>query len=206
MKKAILTLALALSFVGCASAQLLINNLSIDPTANDQAYTPTGTFSSAVSWSAGVLAVGAGADQSGYYLGSIQNSGGGVSFDGSGLTQLTITFEINSGNAPAGGFNVSLSDGTLAPALAATFSTSGLNTGQWYTETATVSSQGLAGSISDLQYWSIAGNGSNTPFRMSFKNNVTLSPTAVPEPSTYAGLLGFAALGLVYFRRRKQAA
>ncbi len=206
MNKLLATFLLGSVLVVSALSQVTISNFSADPTG-DQYFLTNNTWQvgSTLNWSSGVLTLSGAADSSGSFsYAELHNLVSGATFDATALTNMSILMETTSGNA-ALGFTVNLIDSNGATAATATFNTASLTVGNWSTLTAVVSPT-LTGDLTSVTYWGIDGPGGNgTAVHMSFQN-ISVSPTAVPEPSTYAGLLGFAALGLVYFRRRKQAA
>lgn len=55
--------------------------------------------------------------------------------------------------------------------------------------------------------WSIGGGEAapNSNFRMTL-DNIALTSSSIPEPSTYAAIIGMLALGFVAYRRRQMAA
>jgi len=109
------------------------------------------------------------------------------------LTDIQVTARLDSGNA-SGGFILTLVDSTFTDVGSAVFSVS-LFTSSFSTASASLVLSG-DGSISDIQYFRISGDGDFNAFRMSFDN-----ATAVPEPSTCL-LLGLGAAGLLGSRRK----
>ncbi len=122
--------------------------------------------------------------------------------DISGLSTVSITARLDSGNT-ATGFTVNLISGSGSAFASAYFDASLFNTGSFVTVT-TAWVDGGSFNPASLRAWQITGGSpsSTTNFRMSFDS---LSVSAVPEPATYAGFFGLAALGFCVLRRRRAA-
>jgi hypothetical protein len=149
---------------------------------------------------AGVLTVGpvsGGSPTNTGYFGFANLDGPG--FNATGLTLLSATARLDSGNA-APGFIINLFDGTGSGALTATFSAGNFNTISFATASVIVTAHPNGGNISDIQSFGIAGSGTNENFRISFDN---VSLAAIPEPATSAAVAGLSAAGLVAWRRRR---
>ena len=116
-------------------------------------------------------------------------------------TQLSVTAQVLSGNT-AGSFTIFLANANGRSA-SVSFSTSLFNGGGY--ATATLSLVPTSGfDPNAIETLTITGNqiGGTDSFRISFDN---ISATSVPEPATYAAILGAATLGLAYLRRRNQS-
>lgn len=152
--------------------------------------------------SSGILTVGpvsgGNPDNSGYF--AFADLFGGGSLDATGLTQLSVTAKLESGNA-APGFIINLydGDGSGLGALTATFSTGDFNAATFTTSTMTLGAHSELGNVANIKYFGIAGSGTGAAFRISF-DSITLA--AIPEPSAYAAMAGALALGLAVWRRR----
>lgn len=139
----------------------------------------------------------------GYFAFADLASGG--TFNATGLTQLSVTARLDSGNLAAG-FVVNLfdGDGSGLGALTATLASSSFVTSGFTTVTVTVSSHPESGNIANIKYFGLAGTGTADAFRISF-DNIALTAAAVPEPSAYAAIFGGMAVAFtLYFRRRRQ--
>ncbi len=134
-------------------------------------------------------------DNSGYFAFADILSG---NFDATGLTQLSVAARLDSGNI-APGFIINLYDSNGAGALTATFSAASFNAVSFTTGTAIMTAHPDGGSITDIQYFGIAGTGTVVPFRVSFDN---ASLTAIPEPGVTAALAGLLIFGFTWRRRR----
>jgi len=122
----------------------------------------------------------------------------------SGYTNLDTIVRVDSGNA-ATSFNVILYDSGGQAALFATFSVSSLTVNSWNTVSSSLQAASEGGNPDDIAFFGIAGNGSSQIFNMSFDKITLTSGSAVPEPSTYAAILGAMVLGFVAYRRRVAA-
>jgi PEP-CTERM motif len=109
---------------------------------------------------------------------------------------IVLGAELLAGNTDTS-FKITLLDSTYTVAAYATFLTSSFNATSFtnvYSQT-TMSS----GAISDVQFFSIAGDGqSDTAVRVSFNN---LQASAVPEPATWMLLAGGLTTVMVLRRR-----
>jgi hypothetical protein len=124
--------------------------------------------------------------------------------DLTGYSLLEITAQRDSGHA-TGFLAVTFSDDTGSGFQTIYFDTNLFAIGAQTTVTLpvawTIDSTIIAG-------WNIGGGETSpgtTAFRMTF-DNMALTNAAIPEPSTYAAILGAMALGFVAYRRRQQAA
>ena len=125
--------------------------------------------------------------------------------DITGQSLVTITAKLESGNT-ATGFTVNLISGSGSAAATAYFDASLFNSGGFTTASTSWVDAGTFNSTS-LRAWQITGGSpaSNTTFRMSF-DALSVAAAAIPEPATYAGLLGAAVLaGAFWHKRRKNA-
>lgn len=182
----------AISSIGAKGATLLsdFNNGDL-----------TGTFSN--TWSGSLIqngtyaSIGSPATDFGDYR-SLTFS----AIDISGLTTVSITARLDSGNT-ATGFTVNLISGSGSAYASAYFDASLFNTSTFVTATTTWVDGGSFNPAS-LRAWQITGGApsSTTTFRVSFD---TLSVSAVPEPATYAAIIGLASLGFCAVRRRRRA-
>jgi hypothetical protein len=112
----------------------------------------------------------------------------------SGLT-LEYIASSNTGNASAS-FKIRFADDQGTYIYDAEVITSSWVANQFVTGTFTVPDN-----FGTASYFTIAGDGTANPFRMSF--DTLRVAAAVPEPSSFAALAGFAVLGLAASRRRR---
>jgi hypothetical protein len=119
----------------------------------------------------------------------------------SGTTQLTLAAQALAGNA-ASSLRVFLFDGNGIVGSAA-FNLSSFPTGSFTTVSQTLTLNSGA-SLAAVEGFVITGNipGGSAAFRVAFDTLIAGVP--IPEPSTYAAIIGALALGLVAYRRRKQ--
>ncbi len=122
--------------------------------------------------------------------------------DLSAYSYVSLSLQLSPDNAATNIF-VTFDDGSdvqTVTFLASSFTTSSVTTVSipitWSISTTTVESWNIGGGATP------PGNGSPA-FRMTF-DNLALNATApIPEPSTYAALLGLVTLGVVCYRRRQ---
>ena len=124
-----------------------------------------------------------------------------TSFNASAMQSITITGQLDSGHlAPS--FNVQFFD-VASGSQAFSISSSAFVTGSMSTVTISIGSwSGI--DPTQLNGWTIGGGDTVTngpAFRMTL-DQLTLSPTAVPEPGTTAALAGVLVLGFAVWRRR----
>lgn len=213
MKKQLLALALCLTALcGAVKAQVVLNDFSA--TVNSGFTYFYGSFSPTGSSTVGSETSIAGLSQgSGFY--SI-NSPSAVNSDVSkleiffaapqnltGLNFLSLAAQALAGNA-APSIRVFLYDGNGNSAYAAFLATS-FPTGSFTTaiEALTVNSGFNAAAVESMV---ITGNvpSGTAAFSFSFDNLAAVATgVVVPEPSTYAAMLGAAALALAAYRRRR---
>jgi hypothetical protein len=112
----------------------------------------------------------------------------------SGLS-LEYIASSNTGNASAS-FKIRFADNGGNYLYDAEVITSSWVANQFVTGTFTIPDN-----FGTASYFTIAGDGTANPFRMSFDSLKVAS--AVPEPSSFAALAGFAVLGLAASRRRR---
>lgn len=203
MKKSLLTIILATVLTVASYAQtILINFTAANPNTAVAYFSANGTNWGAAnySYSGGVMTIGGTADVTGSISGGLSYLASGTSFNATALPLVTASFERNNSGA-AGNFVLTLLDSLGTTAATAIFST-GL-TGSWVTQSVAYTASG-GGNLADITYWTIGASGApGTSVNMSFTNNITMA--AVPEPATYAAILGVLALGLVAYRRRNAA-
>lgn len=197
-----LFLLAVLSVATSAFAQITISTFSALPGGAN--FTTGGSWSSPdqLTVSSGVLTVGvvgAGNPTDSGYLG-FADLAVTAPIAGSQLLSLTVTARIDAGNASPG-FSVNLFDDQGLGALTATFATSSFVSGSFTSVTATLSAHPENGTLSTISSFGIAGSGTSSAFRMSFDSVVA---NVIPEPSTYAAIIGALALGLAAYRRRQQ--
>lgn len=121
-------------------------------------------------------------------------------FDASAMQSITITGEVDPGNQ-ATSFNVQFFDASFG-SQAFSISSSAFSTGM---TTVTIPIDAWVGiDPTQLDGWTIGGGDfvSNGPdFRMTL-DQLSLSPTAIPEPGIAAVLAGIVALGFAIWHRR----
>jgi hypothetical protein len=141
------------------------------------------------------------------------NSGAG-SFGDFNATTLS---DINGTTATVGSNTVTLAAISSATANGASFTGSSGASGNWFIPNVTASlftgaNVGSGSASTEVFYYSgTAASGTTTPgintvgtlSEFTLASNGELSFTVVPEPSTYAALIGVAALGYSLMRRRK---
>lgn len=198
MKKLILAAAALLS-AAALQAQVVLTDFSVAP---DPSFA-TGTWSTAtVSTVGGVFTIGTGADNSGTQYIDVSSLN---LASASNLLSLAVTARIDSGNA-ATQFTVNLFDSNLNGIVSAVFNSSSFNTSGFTTATSALGLyQGAISANVPVAYAQIAGGGNTAAFRFSFDSLVANTPAPVPEPSTYAAILGAGALAFVAYRRRQKA-
>jgi hypothetical protein len=121
--------------------------------------------------------------------------------DITGLANVSITARLDLGNT-ATGFTVNLISGSGNASASAYFDASLFNTSNFVTVSTAWVDNGSFNPAS-LRAWQITGGSpsSTTNFRVSFDS---LSVSAIPEPSTFAALIGLASLGFCAVRRRRR--
>jgi hypothetical protein len=189
MKKFISLLFLC-SVVG-AQAQIILDNFNTG--------TATGAVVGSTSWvgqvtqNATTITVGGTAnDDNGWGTTSASVNATGMSF-------VTFTAQRDSGNA-ASSLTIQFEDVSLNTQVYS-FSTSAFSIGSLSTVSVALAWTG-GFDPTQITGWNIGGGAASpgsSAFRMTFDN---LALTAVPEPSTYAAILGGLALGFAAWRRR----
>jgi hypothetical protein len=156
--------------------------------------------------SGGVLTIGpvsgGSPDNAGYF--GFADIAGAIPLNATGLTQILVTAQVGASNVSPG-FIVNFFDLNGDGALTATLATSAFTSAGLTTQAFNVVAHPGGGDITNIGYFGIAGTGSTQAFNFLI-SDISLTAAAIPEPSTYAVILGAMALGLVAYRRRQQAA
>jgi hypothetical protein len=189
MKKVILSAILSLPLF--ASAQLVSDFTTVGGTNF------TNEFGSSLSFNSGIATIGSGATADLALSFADIQSGPQVFTDGLSLTYIA---RIDAGNA-SNSFKIRFANDGGDYVYDAEVITTGWVVGQLTTGTVVI--DGLLAS-SPVSFFTIAGDGTSSAFRMSF-DNLEVTSSVIPEPSSYAALAGLAALGLVASRRRRSA-
>lgn len=193
MKNMLIVLGLIAS-VSCLSAQTTITQFNAAPTA------VTGPWDGNNTTAGGIFSV-TGGDSTGASYYDI----GSLSLMGNALNDVEVTARLDSGNA-ASGFTVNFFDAAFNGVLTATFNAASFNSGGFTAAIASLSLyQGAVTNFVPIAYMGIAGNGTTDAFRISF-DKIVANASPIPEPSTYAAIVGLLALGVVAYRRRLKAA
>lgn len=125
----------------------------------------------------------------------------GLSLDASAINFLVITARRDTGNTASTLF-VQFEDLQLRTRLVSV-STSAFAFGSLTTVTVPLTAWTIDFGPSQITGWNIGGGGIGTDdFRMTL-DTLSLTASAIPEPSTYAALLGLATLALAAHRRRR---
>lgn len=189
MKKLISVLSLVILVVSAHAQVILLDNFNSG--------SATGAVIGGTSWvgqvtqnASNIVVAGTAKDDNGWGTTS-------VNLDVSAMNFLNLTASVDAGNA-ASSFAIQFEDASLNTQIVSinlsNFSSS-LGTFSQAVTWTTVDPSAITG-------WSIGGgNVGTTTFHMTF-DNMSLSATAVPEPSTYAALAGVLALGFAAYRRR----
>lgn len=196
MKKLLLAAAALLTAAGL-QAQIVLADFSTAPDVGQA----TGSWSSAtVSTTGGVFTIGAGADNSGAQFIDVSTLNVGPA---SNYLSLAVTARIDAGNA-ATQFTVNLFDDQGNGIVSAVFNSSSFNTSGFTTATAVLGLyDGATTANVNVALVQIAGGGNTSAFRFSF-DQIAATANVIPEPSTYAAIIGALALGLAAYRRRQQ--
>lgn len=196
MKKLSL-LALGLVFTGAVSAQTTITSFN---SLGDYLAAPTWDTPGNLTVSGGNLSV-VGGDGTGAIFFDISS----FNILGTDISFVEVAARINSGNV-ANGIVINFYDGSFQGVLTATLNASNFNTGGFTTAIASLSLHPLAITNSVPLAWAqVTGDGSTDTFRFSF-DEIIVSSSVIPEPSTYAAIFGAMALAFVAYRRRQKAA
>ena len=198
MKKTIGYLIVCFCLGTVANAQITIDDFATAPAGLT-------TFSSGwtgqVTTSGGLLTVGGTADDAGSMLYSTIIGG---AFDASAQSfDVSVTARIDSGNTASAFAVVLFDDGGVGTRIVQ-FSTLLFST-SLSTQTLTLGAYSTGNPI-NTTYYGIAGTGAGSGLVHITFDSITVSPTAVPEPSTYAMIAGVLALGIVAWRRRAVSA
>ncbi len=157
----------------------------------------------------------------GYFAGYLQNEMGGVSSSGTLAVNTVIPFSYNFTLTPSA--NVTNVSWSLAVSLydaaepAAYFNFSGTNTGtvagtSFLTISPGTNPNGLpsfGGYEVDMAVYfesPVGGETMTITMNQGSGQGFSFNATAIPEPATYAAILGLGALGFVIVRRHRQAA
>lgn len=201
MRKSLLILSV-IAAATISSAQLPVTVTTFDAPPSGGNFTLGGTWMAPVSQftvANGVMSIapvsGGNPDDSGSMLFADLTP-----FDGMLYDTVTIAARADSGNASPG-FSFVLFDSGGNGALFATFAAGDFAAPTFSTSSLQLAAHPDNGVISDIAFWGIQGAGTTVAFRFSF-DQIVVSSSAIPEPSTYAALLALAALGFVAYRRR----
>jgi hypothetical protein len=126
----------------------------------------------------------------------------GLTLDLSAMNYIFVTGQRDAGHDAGNSFVIEFLDGSLN-AQQFTVSTSSFLVGSMSTVQITISGWGAV-NPADITDWSFGGGTAppgSLPFRMTF-DNLSVSASPIPEPSTYAAMVGALALGLAVWRRR----
>ncbi len=125
-------------------------------------------------------------------------------FNLTGDSTLSLTAELAAGNT-ADSISVILFDGS-GLSSSATFILSTFNATTYTTQTSTLFAQN-GFNLANVQSFKITGNnpGADGSVAVTFDQLAATQGSAIPEPSTYAAILGTVALGFVMLRRRPVA-
>ncbi len=170
---------------------------SFDGTAASGGIRPGTTWVGQVTQGTGYITIGGSArDDNGW-------GATGLTLDATGMNSITITGQRNVGHV-AGSLFLQLEDraiGTRIFAFDSTLFAVGTPTqvqiviGVWSSDF----------DFTQISGWNIGGGGvGQQDFRMTLQN-VTLSASAIPEPSTCAAIMGATLLGFAFLRRRQKA-
>lgn len=125
----------------------------------------------------------------------------GLSLDARAMNSLVITAQRDPGNTAATLF-VQFEDLFLRTRIVSV-STSAFSLGSLTTVTVPLTAWTVDFGPSQITGWSIGGGGVGTEdFRMTF-DTLSFTASAIPEPATYATLLGVSALALAAHHRRR---
>lgn len=122
-----------------------------------------------------------------------------ASLDGTGWTSVSVSARIDSGNVSPG-FTINFYDGSGNGVYTTSFSAGSFSSGGFTAVMAAPSFYPSPGDAADIQYYGIGGSGLTGAFRFSFDQ---VSVSAVPEPSTYAAIIGALALVTAAWRQRR---
>lgn len=198
LKKLISLLSLSIALLGTrAGAQLIIlDDFTTGTQTGEGAALAGQTWVGQVTQNATTITIaGTAHDDNGWGVYNL------TPFDASAMHSITITGQLDAGNA-ATSFNVQFFDDSFG-AHAFTISSSSFLTGATTTVSIPIDSWGGINSA-QLNAWTIGGGGTTTTgpaFRMTL-DQLALSSSAIPEPGTYAALAGVAVFGFVVWRRR----
>ncbi len=122
-----------------------------------------------------------------------------TTLDFSAVTTLYLTGSVE-GTAPDSTFTVLLfnADFSQTRTYESTFNTYGTTSASYALTFVAEDS-----SFTDIAGFQLIANGVGAPVAFTLEN-LAASPSAVPEPSTYAAFAGLAALGLALIRRRQR--
>jgi PEP-CTERM motif len=200
MKQRTKWLAGALAAAGLIAASPAHAQFTTNIISSFNSITATALYAS---WGSGIITSTPGGfevNATGYGSGAFAPDGGGPVND-AGATEVQLTFTINTPNNGDNfmGPNFDLTDGTHQVQYLeyAHYITPG-------TFTVTAALNGI--DPTDIVAFNLemdpAGYGSFNPYDITYNQIALLTPTATPEPATFA-LIGLGAAGLLAFRRRK---
>jgi hypothetical protein len=179
--------------VGCAQAQIVLDTFG-SPGATG-AVIPTSSWFGNVSQTSTTMSVSAHNDN-GWGTTS-------VNINGSAMTQVTFVAQRDAGHDSSTQLFIQFEDSSLNTKVYSV-ATTAFNIGSMTTVSINLTNWTSGFDPSQITGWNIGGGNiiTNGPaFAMTFD---TLSLTAVPEPSTYAAIIGAACLGLAIVKKQRR--